>query len=136
MFSRKPRSRRAEIIRKPWSSPMIAMHLAAMTVQSVVRRFIIRKAAAKGSDHLKAYRDTQEEGKVKGKSHEPLSVQYMKLTGTSKFGKPYYQWLATKIQAWYKMAIARIRYIYVRFRVYSVAALQIQNAWRKHHHER
>ena len=123
-------------MRKPWSSPMIAMHLAAMTIQSIVRRYLIRKTAAKGSDHLKAYRDEQNEGKVDGKARDPLSVQYMKFTGTSKFGKPYYHWLATRIQAWYRMAVARMRYNYRRFRVYSVAALQIQNTWRKHHHER
>ena len=134
-FSRKPRSSRAEVVRRPWSSPMIAMHLSAMAIQSVVRMFLIRSAASKGTDHLKAYRDAQET-KNTGDVCEPLSVQYMKIMGTSKFGKEYYEWLATRIQAWYRMVFARMRYKYGRFQVYTVAALQIQNAWRKHHRER
>jgi hypothetical protein len=42
-YYNKPSSVKKEIIRKPWKLPMAAQHLAAITIQRMIRGFLCRR---------------------------------------------------------------------------------------------
>lgn len=57
------------------------------------------------------------------------------VSGNGTFGNSsgFHDFTATMIQSWYRMQIARRRFVWKRLSLYSIAAAEIQIAWRNFH---
>lgn len=139
-FLKKSPQEQREIIRKPYTRPMAAQHLAAIKIQRYVRSFIeylqhnpeMRKHKRRGG---KGY---DEEGSQMDAHFTPSQKLRSKFLTSAynilhKSEEGCFQnFCAAKIQATFKMALTRRLFKYYRFAMYHIAAIQIQWAWRGH----
>nr|CCA25380.1 conserved hypothetical protein [Albugo laibachii Nc14] len=65
----------------------------------------------------------------------PMQKYIVMRNGTFGNTSEFHDFTATRIQSWYRMQVARRRYMWKRFSVYPIAAFEIQIAWRKFHLE-
>jgi hypothetical protein len=138
-FLRKSYDEQREIIRKPYTRPMAAQHLAALRIQRYVRPFL---------EYLGENPQLRKKQKIRGhgyaddsqsdqhfKPHQKLRAKFL----TSAYNilhkseeSCFQNFCAAKIQATFKMALTRRLFKYYRFAMYHIAAIQIQWAWRGH----
>ncbi|KAG2769127.1 hypothetical protein PC129_g19798 [Phytophthora cactorum] len=121
-FMRKSKAEKREIILRPWEYPMAAQNLSVILIQKRVRGMLCR--AAKGRQQVTK--------KVKA-AHVRSPMQQFVATGRSfSDERGFYTFVATKIQAWFRMQRLRWRGTLERYPLYHIAALQLQYAWKAH----
>lgn len=102
---------------------MAAQHLAAITVQKVIRGFLARK-------HMGATPKPQARKKLNAAQQLARKYQASKLYSKTDYDGQLQAFCAAKIAATFKMSRVRGIYIMHRYAMYHVAAIQIQWAWR------
>lgn len=145
---KKSKKIRWRIIRSPWIFPIAAYNLAAIEIQRRFRGMRERKRLndiARGVKKInRGPRNPQGRPVARGKKKEgSMTSKYLASVRTSQMmarsgsfgvssidgGLP--TWCCIRIQAWWRMLMVQRYFKYHQFYIYSVAALQIQVAWRK-----
>jgi hypothetical protein len=141
----KSRKMRRRLVTQPWIKPAVALQLAATIIQSLWRgslqRIRIQSAAKIGMDQAaaKGLNNVRRGSTMKNKRgtihlrydswrhvHENNSDFEHKVDREVMFR----DWVATRIQSWFRSQIIRWRYVYGRFSFYHIAASVLQDAWR------
>eukprot|EP00347_Sterkiella_histriomuscorum_P006593 403352176 len=86
-YQRKNTGEKRKIIQKPWSKPMAAQHLAAVKIQSAIRRFLYIKRRLERQAYGRNY--NMQSNRMKGASHQ----QQLQMRGKQQVqgGKMYQQ---------------------------------------------
>ncbi|KAG7392390.1 hypothetical protein PHYPSEUDO_000798 [Phytophthora pseudosyringae] len=109
-----------EIILKPWEYPMAAQNLSVVLIQKRVRGMLCRMHRSTGSKSTKAAR-----------TRSPMQ-QFVASGGSFSDERGFRTFVATKLQAWFRMQRLRWRGTLERYPLYHIAALQLQYAWKAH----
>ncbi|KAJ1452478.1 hypothetical protein M885DRAFT_526819 [Pelagophyceae sp. CCMP2097] len=119
---RRTRQRKNELVRAPWLSPMIALRIAAVYIQSQVRGLLAR------FPRPKVVRRRVTDAK------ERLLDRYLVDVRSDRGGPEggFSEWCAVRLQSWARCWRQMHLYELRRFSVYQIAALQIQAAVRDH----
>ncbi|KAF1783432.1 hypothetical protein GQ600_2776 [Phytophthora cactorum] len=121
-FMRKSKAEKREIILRPWEYPMAAQNLSVILIQTRVRGMLCR--AAKGRQQVTK--------KVKAAPLRSPMQQFVATGRSFSDERGFYTFVATKIQAWFRMQRLRWRGTLERYPLYHIAALQLQYAWKAH----
>ncbi|KAF1783436.1 IQ motif, EF-hand binding site [Phytophthora cactorum] len=121
-FMRKSKAEKREIILRPWEYPMAAQNLSVILIQTRVRGMLCR--AAKGRQQVTK--------KVKAARVRSPMQQFVATGRSFSDERGFYTFVATKIQAWFRMQRLRWRGTLERYPLYHIAALQLQYAWKAH----
>jgi hypothetical protein len=143
MFAlRKHKMIRRWLLRNPWMRPMTVFNMAAVKIQSVMRRFLCIKYAMMGTLVARTRQLSKKSstgGSKKGvTTHRQLDryLSMMEYYSRRQYTKPawmdggFSSWCAVRIQSWFRMTRYRRRYHYKNRITNQIAALVIQSAYR------
>lgn len=134
-FMRKSKAEKKEIICKPWLYPMAAQNLAAILIQKRVRGMLCRKHRAADPLAFQKPRKGPKELKSGLRFRSPMQ-QFVAMGGSFSDERGFHSFVATKLQAWFRMQRLRWRRVLDRYPLYHIAALQLQYAWKMHRRHR
>lgn len=121
--ARLPRAKKAELVKTPWLSPMIALTIAAVDIQRMTRGHQVRRLGIKNYPPKK---------KPPPPSRPQLDKYLRAMRGSrEKADDGFSSWCAVRMQAWWRMVEEQRLYYLIRFSLYQIAALQVQGAWRE-----
>jgi len=120
-----------EIILKPWEYPMAAQNLSVVLIQKRVRGILCRRRQATASSAAKAPEQAAKTAKA-ARIRSPMQ-QYVASGGSFSDEHGFRTFVATKLQAWFRMQRLRWRATLERYPLYHIAALQLQYAWKAHY---
>jgi len=155
----RPYEWKVRVVAEPWNFPITALNLAAVQLQrtwrGVLTRRLIRRlmkshglAKALATMRARAWRPHWRRP-WNGPGHRLLAkylehqrrltdqyghkeVDAEPATCLSPLDPDCTTWIATRVQAWWRMVVVRREYVLSRFAVYHIAAMQIQYLWRFH----
>ena len=124
-FMKLSSEKKKELIMQPWLSPMVALGIAAITMQKIVRGFQVRR--------LFPVRKYPPKKAPPAREPRPQMDKYLRAMrqNRDKADEGFSAWCATRVQAWWRMLEALRPFYLVRFSLYQIAALQVQGAWRE-----
>jgi len=114
-------------LRNPWIKPMITFNLAAIRIQALVRKCIVRT-------HGKNWRNKIKRKKGRGKQLDKYLLYLDTFSGLNSYKKPtwiddgYSAWCAVKIQSIWRMYQVRKKYL-LRKDIYHIGAIEIQTTY-------
>ncbi|KAE9342185.1 hypothetical protein PF008_g10281 [Phytophthora fragariae] len=133
LFMRKSRAEKREIILRPWEYPMAAQNLSVILIQKRVRGMLCRMhRSAKAAPNGPAASVHDRTKKTKTRIRSPMQ-QFVASGGSFSDERGFRNFVATKLQAWFRMERQRWRGTLDRFPLYHIAALQLQYAWKAHY---
>ncbi|KAL4106237.1 hypothetical protein PRIC1_004291 [Phytophthora ramorum] len=121
LFMRKSRAEKREIILRPWEYPMAAQNLAVILIQKHMRGMLCRTRRRATMATTKSTR-----------TRSPMQ-QFVASGGSFSDDRGFRAFVATKLQAWFRMQRLRWRGTLDRYPLYHIAALQLQYAWKAHY---
>ncbi|GMI23914.1 hypothetical protein TrCOL_g7308 [Triparma columacea] len=129
------------LMQEPWHLPVTSMQLAAARIQSVIRRFLVFRRGLKGhplnvsrpSPSRPSSRSSRASTPSRRSKPNTLMAQFM---ATLPPGSPtapmlYPAYCATRISAWFRGIRAIGWFTWKKYRIYTIAALLIQNRYRE-----
>jgi hypothetical protein len=133
---RKHKHIRRWLLRNPWMRPMTVFNMAAIKIQSMMRRYLCQKHARYPVIPRSSRKALT--GVSKKSGHKQLDTYLNKMEYYSRrpYGKPSWMdggfsaWCAVRIQAWFRMTRCLRRYNYKNRITNQIAALVIQSAYR------
>ena len=118
------------MITHPWLTPISSMHLASTKIQSLIRRFIIFKIILPSNLNTNWRDRYNPQPRTTNVALKKFLSQLPGGASNPTAANSYPHYCSTRIGAWYRMARCKSKYKYLRFPIYSIAALMIQNVWR------
>ncbi|ETN15667.1 hypothetical protein PPTG_06894 [Phytophthora nicotianae INRA-310] len=116
----------SDIILRPWEYPMAAQNLSVILIQKRVRGMLCR--SANGRQQVSKKMNI-------GRARSPMQ-QFVTRGGKYSDERGFRTFVATKIQAWFRMQRLRWRGTLERYPLYHIAALQLQYAWKTYSHHK
>lgn len=117
------------LLKNPWTRPMCAFNVAAIKIQSVIRRFLQRCRRSRNNRN-------PDRKKKKKKSQLNKYLAYMDLCKSGKAHEPswlksgFSMWCVVKLQAWIRMLHKHAIHKRKMRVVNQIAAIVIQTAWK------
>jgi len=135
----KSKSMQKRLVRQPWLKPAVTIQLSAAIIQKHMRgslqRMRIRLAASIGMDQAAAKAVAPQKrfrGTIHARHDDWRHVHKME-DYEHKMDREvmFRDWVATRLQCWWRMQVVRWPYVYDRFTCYHIASSVIQRAWRE-----
>jgi len=138
LLMKKSRHMRRWFLRNPWVRPICVFNYAAVAIQALARRFLVRKEGSLSRYVAKRNNAAKRSGEGKKERQLDKYLAAMSRVKKSSKGAPqpewqsggYSVWCAVRLQAWWRMVPKRRRKLYKRRMVNQIAVLIIQTAWR------